>query len=274
LTDKEKKTLIKAFPTLLLGCVEAAAYIKKGEIFGLKSQPVKAITELGRNRFEIPLESIPEALRRKITASETLSKNSTHISHAELLKIIVLTSVRTSTAGKNILKYRNQALTNAGASLALQAINELPNPEQVKQKQISSFKPLAEKIAADIFGKALEGSGLPSDLITIWKEFDQKLQSWAQASLQLPEKELDELRSNLGFDLLITRLIYPICIDNEDAGASVYPIWFADAVRQSITALWPTWFADFKTSQAAANSSSSLPVAKIPTVETESKKSS
>jgi hypothetical protein len=252
--------------------VERAAYHKDGEKFGLKLQPAKAIIELGRNRFLIPLENIPEALRGKINTG-SVGINPTHISHAELLKLTVLNSLENSHAGKEIIKKRSEALKKAGPVLTIPALSKLPNQQQIKQVKISEFKPITDAVANDIFGKAIGDSGLPIEIITIWEDFDKKLKTWAQGSLNLSEDALDDLRSALGFDLIVTRLIYPLCIGSGDAATSVYPIWFADSLRQSIEPLWKNWFAVFKNSQTATTLSRSSPALKVQQAEDTTNKS-
>jgi hypothetical protein len=50
----------------------------------------------------------------------------------------------------------------------------------------------------------------------------------------------------LGFDLIVTRSIYPFIFGASEESHLVVPSWFATAVRESHTAAWPEFFADFK----------------------------
>jgi hypothetical protein len=83
-------------------------------------------------------------------------------------------------------------------------------------------------------------------LLTLWKSFDQKLVDWAASKLQVTAEELEKLRSALGFDLIVTRLIYPLCIGIGDANPSQAVTSFADAVRQSTLKNWDSFFQAFK----------------------------
>jgi hypothetical protein len=83
-------------------------------------------------------------------------------------------------------------------------------------------------------------------LLTLWKNFDQKLVDWAESKLQVTAEELEKLRSALGFDLIVTRLIYPLCIGIGDSNPSLAVTSFADAVRHSTLQNWDPFFQAFK----------------------------
>jgi hypothetical protein len=56
------------------------------------------------------------------------------------------------------------------------------------------------------------------------------------------------MRSALGFDLIVTRLIYPVCIGVDGDRPSLTETSFADAVRQSTLTSWDVFFQQFKKS--------------------------
>jgi hypothetical protein len=82
--------------------------------------------------------------------------------------------------------------------------------------------------------------------MTLWKSFDQKLVDWAKVTLKVSDDDLEKLRSALGFDLIVTRLIYPMCIGIGDAEPTLAATSFADAVRQSTLQTWDAFFQAFK----------------------------
>jgi hypothetical protein len=82
--------------------------------------------------------------------------------------------------------------------------------------------------------------------MTLWKSFDQKLVDWAKATLKVSDEDLEKLRSTLGFDLIVTRLIYPMCIGIGNAEPTLAATTFADAVRQSTMQAWDIFFQAFK----------------------------
>lgn len=248
LTEQERLALINAYPDLLIATIQPLIYRKTDQGSVLRKDPVSEIIVAGRNKFSIPLESIPIALREKIKTLKSLPDDAESISHAELLKLLLMQELQSSEAGKAIIDSRQQALRSAGSSPSNDVLNDQPILKAEKSRLLSLFEPQAKKLTMSLFGGELPQSGLPSALITLWKQFDQKLVAWARNDLKLSDEDLDKMRSTLGFDLIVTRMIYPLCIGINEANPSLPASSFADAVRLSTLPSWVTFFQQFKQS--------------------------
>ena len=246
LTEQERGALINAYPDLLLGGIQRAAYKKIETGLVLRNDPIREIIAAGRDKFQIPLATLTKVLREKIQVLNSLSDEATTISHADLLKTLMLEEFKVSTSGKILLSSRQKALRSAGPSQKPNPLDDQPKQKAEKTRLLTLFKEPAEQITTSLFNEDLSTSGFPQSLLTLWKSFDQKLVDWAKETLQVSADELEKLRSTLGFDLIITRLIYPMCIGIGDAEPTLAATSFADAVRQSTLQTWDTFFQAFK----------------------------
>ena len=246
LAEQERSALINAYPDLLLGGIQRAAYKKIETRLVLRSDPVREIIAAGRDKFKIPLATLTEVLREKILVLNSLSDDSTTISHADLLKTLMLEEFKVSTSGKILIGSRQKALRSAGPSQKPNPLDDQQRQKTEKTRLLTLFKEPAEQITTSLFNVDLSQSGFPQSLLTLWKSFDQKLVDWAQETLQVSAEELEKLRSTLGFDLIVTRLIYPMCIGIGDAEPTLAATSFADAVRQSTMQTWEAFFQAFK----------------------------
>ena len=246
LTEQERGALINAYPDLLLGGIQRAAYKKIETGLVLRNDPIREIIAAGRDKFQIPLATLTKVLREKIQVLNSLSDEATTISHADLLKTLMLEEFKVSTSGKILLSSRQKALRSAGPSQKPNPLDDQPKQKAEKTRLLTLFKEPAEQITTSLFNEDLSTSGFPQSLLTLWKSFDQKLVDWAKETLQVSADELEKLRSTLGFDLIITRLIYPMCIGIGDAEPTLAATSFADAVRQSTLQTWETFFQAFK----------------------------
>ena len=246
LTEQERGALINAYPDLLLGGIQRAAYKKIETGLVLRNDPVREIIAAGRDKFQIPLATLTKVLREKIQVLNSLSDEATTISHADLLKTLILEEFKVSTSGKILLSSRQKALRSAGPSQKPNPLDDQSRQKTEKTRLLTLFKEPAEQITTSLFNIDLSQSGFPQSLLTLWKSFDQKLVDWAQETLQVSAEELEKLRSTLGFDLIVTRLIYPMCIGIGDAEPTLAATSFADAVRQSTMQTWEAFFQAFK----------------------------
>jgi hypothetical protein len=246
LTEQERGALINAYPDLLLGGIQRAAYKKIETGLVLRNDPIREIIAAGRDKFQIPLATLTKVLREKIQVLNSLSDEATTLSHADLLKTLMLEEFKVSTSGKILLSSRQKALRSAGPSQKPNPLDDQPKQKAEKTRLLTLFKEPAEQITTSLFNEDLSTSGFPQSLLTLWKSFDQKLVDWAKETLQVSADELEKLRSTLGFDLIITRLIYPMCIGIGDAEPTLAATSFADAVRQSTLQTWDTFFQAFK----------------------------
>lgn len=248
LTEQERNALITAYPDLLISTIQPLIFRKTDKGLVLRRDPVKEIITAGRDKFSIPLESVPKALREKIKSLKSLPDDAVSISHAELLKLLFVQEFRSSEAGEIISNGRQQALRSAGSSPTADVSSNQPALKAEKNRLTALFGPHAQKITMSLLGGKLSQSGFPPALIKLWKQFDQKLVDWAKKDLRLSDEDLDKMRSALGFDLIVTRLIYPVCIGAEGTQPSLPETSFADAVRQSTLTSWDAFFQQFKQS--------------------------
>ena len=246
LSDKERSALIVAFPDLILELIQRVAYRKVDNKLVLKSNPISAITEASRATFKIMLEKIPKVLREKVQNINSLPFDAETISHADLLKILMLDEFRQSAAGKALLSTRRQALQAAGQSQSNTPISEQASRKAEKERLLKIFQPHTEQLTSKLFSTDLSQSGFPPSLLALWKSFDNKLVDWAKANLNASVDKTDQLRSALGFDLLVTRLLYPMCIGIGDAEPTLAATSFADSVRLLTLKNWDTFFTAFK----------------------------
>jgi hypothetical protein len=242
LTEKERGALITTYPDLILGGVQKAAYKKIETGLVLRNDPVREIIAAGRDKFPIPLDQLTKVLREKIKTLNSLPDDETTISHADLLKTLMLEEFKFSSSGKMLLSSRQKALESAGPSQKPNLLDDQLIVKAEKTRLLTLFKKPAEQITANLFNEDLSTSGFPKSLITLWKSFDQKLVEWARATLQVSAEDLEKLRSTLGFDLIVTRLIYPMCIGIGNTEPTLAATSFADAVRQSTLQTWDAFF--------------------------------
>jgi hypothetical protein len=246
LTEQERGALLNAYPDLLLSSIQRAAYKKTETGLVLKNDPIREIIASGRNKLQIPLDTLTKVLREKIQVLNSLSDEATTISHADLLKTLMLEEFKASTSGKILLSSRQKALGSAGPSGKPNPLDDQQKQKAEKNRLLTLFKNPVEEITTSLFHEDISTSGFPQSLMTLWKSFDQKLVEWARATLQVSAEDLEKLRSTLGFDLIVTRLIYPMCIGIGDAEPTLAATSFADAVRQSTMQTWEAFFQAFR----------------------------
>jgi hypothetical protein len=242
LTEQERGALLNAYPDLLLSSIQRAAYKKTETGLVLKNDPIREIIASGRNKLQMPLDTLTKVLREKIQVLNSLSDEATTISHADLLKTLMLEEFKASTSGKILLSSRQKALGSAGPSQKPNLLDDQLIVKAEKTRLLTLFKKPAEQITANLFNEDLSTSGFPKSLITLWKSFDQKLVEWARGTLQASDEDIEKLRSTLGFDLIVTRLIYPMCLGIGNTEPTLAATSFADAVRQSTLQTWDAFF--------------------------------
>ncbi|MCE2831149.1 MAG: hypothetical protein LW709_03630 [Oxalobacteraceae bacterium] len=246
LTEQERGALLNIYPDLLLGSIQRAAYKKTETGLVLKNDPIREIIASGRYKLQIPLDTLTKVLREKIQVLNSLSDEATTISHADLLKTLMLEEFKASTSGKILLSSRQKALGSAGPSGKPNPLDDQQKQKAEKNRLLTLFKNPVEEITTSLFHEDISTSGFPQSLMTLWKSFDQKLVEWARATLQVSAEDLEKLRSTLGFDLIVTRLIYPMCIGIGNVEPTLAATSFADAVRKSTLQTWDTFFQAFK----------------------------
>lgn len=278
LTPRQRAELLKIYPDLLLDCVKDAAMSKTPEGKKWRPNPVKGIWETGRNKFSIAAENIPLALRVKLFPSSRLANENRTISHAELWKLLTMDALKASPLGTSIAADRAEAMQLAGKSLSVDELNSEKDHIEEKKNLNQKFKPKTDALVARVFDQGLATAGIPDEIIESCKVFDRKLMQWVGEALlvqkpSITSEEIDGLRSNLVFDLLITRLLYPMVMPANNVEDSVNETNYSSAFRRSIKAMWDEQlFNDFKALQtpdvmnsastASVGSASQTPVAK------------
>ncbi|MCM0045198.1 MAG: hypothetical protein NBV65_11290 [Burkholderiaceae bacterium] len=259
LTPRQSAELIRLFPDLLLGCVKNAARVRPQGGENFRPDPIRGIWEIGRNKFEIAASDIPLPLRVKLFPSSMLVDQKRTISHTALWKMLMMEALKASPPGVAIVKHRRAALDRAGQSLTVEAL--AASPEQIEEKKVlkEKFQPKTNALVSRLFGQGLATAGLPDQIIESCRSIDRKLMAWIAEEL-LPAKPtispeaIDELRSKLVFDLLITRLLYPLVMPADGLDASVNGTNYASAFGRSMKTMWDQrLFNDFKSIQRATD---------------------
>ena len=192
--------------------------------------------------------------------------------HDLMIKAIFSESVATSAAGKTLLTMKRVVME--GPELKELTMTEVLGDAEKKQAGIASMKLQAEACVAMTFGigdRSLANSKLPPELFICWKEMDRNLVQWAQENPALTAEDIKTARSNLGFDLIMTRLVYPLITPDQEEAKLAAPTWFLNAVRGAHLAAWPSFFADFEKISATAPIQL-VPVSDLPEKEKEKEK--
>ncbi len=245
LTAEERQALIQAYPALLMDAVRQVASRHA-------DNPVAALKGAGRHKFFIPLAALPQALRNKVPSTKIAGTEDYAVSHAELLKLLVLDQVQSSEGGRKFAAKRLEALKASTKVPTLQQQQAAPDPDRVKRELKAMFAPHGTAAVSATFAGGWQQAGLPVELLGLWQTFDHMLLDWATTELKLAADAIDEIRSMLGFDLIVTRLIYPLALGANDAQPSLAAIRFADAVREAMLKQWPALFNDLKRLQKSA----------------------
>ena len=132
----------------------------------------------------------------------------------------------------------------------------------LKAQMSQSVLPQAQACVTVIFGtdRKLSQSHLPPALLQFWKQLDTILVQEAAKNPELSKEQVMTARRNLGFDLLITRQIYPYALkpakpsssdgmlsSNSSAASaapSVFQTAFANTLRDQLSRDWPLFFDD------------------------------
>jgi hypothetical protein len=207
------------------------------------------INSLARFEVAIDIASLNPDLKKLIENQPDFHNKKT-ISHTALLKVMIHEKLSDSQAGKTLLAMKQAVMQiHKGNELTIEHFHAMSNGPELKAMAIADMALHAKATSNISFGKlapSVAKSGLPSELIAIWKEADRGLCEWAAENPKLSADEIDKARSALGFDLIVTRSIYPFIFGASEESHLVVPSWFATAVRESHTAAWPEFFADFK----------------------------
>lgn len=229
LSADQRDQLLRVFPQLMRAAITqiAAAHPKN---------PATCIMEQGRNQLTLNLDAL------------SLSVGGTHLSrasHAKLLKALFINDLSHCQAGQILANMRVNAVQSIGGNPSAAAIVSKTDSESQGNNLTAAALAYGESAVTTIFAKGLAQAGLPSPLLLLWREVDQVIcDLFGQTEMRA--QELDQLRSAMGFDLIFTRLIYPLALGHGDTLSSAMAMQFANGVRAAATEIWPNIFAEFK----------------------------
>ena len=223
---------------------------------------VAKINSLGRTDGKVASSALSEILQDLKVPEDTHGK----VDVNGLLRAMLANHLTRSDAGKTI---HTMQITVMHAYPKLAAIHfddliALDNPDEgkaIRQEMADTIKAQAGACVDVAFGpsRQLSECRLPQGLLNFWKLIDARLVREASKNPSLTSEQVLKARSNLGFDLLITRQMYPFALDPSRATiateakpikvtantalpvlASVFAATMADALLQA----WPAFFTD------------------------------
>lgn len=203
------------------------------------------IVKLARLEIKLPTEKASRPLLEKIGCDAK-----SVISHAQLIKALFMKPLIDSEAGKTMLTMRKLVMQQYGIDgPTLRDFDAMEDERKdFKTRQMLNMSGEAKACATVLVGigrPALSSSQLPMELISFWKAIDAELCTWARENPLLKRAEIEAARSNLGFDLLVTRLVMPLLTGPADESHLVVPQLFCTAVKEKIIKKWPDFFESF-----------------------------
>lgn len=173
------------------------------------------INALGRTDGKVAVSALPEILRDLKISADKQGK----VELNGLLRSMLANHLAQSDAGKTI-KTMQLAVLNANPKLAAIHFDDMialddPDAEtELRQTMASTARTQAEACVDVAFGpsRKLSECHLPQDLLNFWKLIDARLVMEAKKNPALSKEQVLKARSNLGFDLLITRQLYPFAL--------------------------------------------------------------
>lgn len=220
------------------------------------------INALGRLDYKVDVTALPDCLQSLKLSQDKLGK----VSLSDLLRSLLANHLSQSDAGKTIFA---MLTVSAQAHPEMVAIHtrqltdrDVDEANVIKKKMRDAMQVQVKACVQMIFGagQQLQQSRLPSSLLKFWRCLDAKLVREAAKNPALTPDQVLLARQNLGFDLLITRQLYPYAMkpakatavgDGQgtpvlaaDTAPSVMGVVFANAMREELRNQWPSFFAD------------------------------
>lgn len=240
LSPSERRSLQDAFPELMRN-----AFNQIADRHPLNA--IQSIVEAERNKLMLDIGKFLELL----PASPVQMVRPQTVSHAELLKILVMEELISSPAGQGLKALQTSALSLIGKMPSVFSMESSGASAFVRNDIMTKVQPLAKEAVQALFGKGLKNAGLPPELRELWIKADRAITDW---------KNDDTLRSTMGFDLLVTRLLYPLALGMGEGSPSMAAMCFADGIRKEIREIWPDIFREFK-QLSASQSAAPMPLA-------------
>ena len=220
------------------------------------------INSLGRTDSKVDTSALPAVLEPLMLPFGRGGKVMMNF----LLNSALANHMSQSAAGKTMATMLKIAITShpdlAAIDFAQLTAGDADDSNALKAQMNQSVLTQAQACVTIIFGtdRKLSQSHLPPALLQFWKRLDRILVQEAGKNPELSKEQVMTARRNLGFDLLITRQIYPYALkpvkpsSSEDtpsgsmspatATPSVLQMAFANTLRDQLMRDWPSFFDD------------------------------
>ena len=232
----------------------------KDELYG-KLTAAK-INSLGRTDGRVDATALPAVLQPLVLPSGRDGK----VMMNSLLNSALANHMSQSAAGKTMATMLKVAIDShpdlAAIDVTQLTAGDMDDNNALKAQMHQSVLPQAQACVTVIFGtdRKLNQSHLPPALLQFWKQLDAILVQQAAKNPELSKEQVMTARRNLGFDLLITRQIYPYALkplkssssDSQSSSSassavaepSVLQTAFANTLRDQLMRDWPLFFDD------------------------------
>jgi hypothetical protein len=220
------------------------------------------INALGRTDGKVPLSALPQTLLDLKISADKQDK----VELNGLLRSMLANHLAQSDAGKTI-KTMQVTVLHANPKMAAIHFDDMialddPDAEtELRQEMATTVRAQAEACVDVTFGpsRKLSECRLPQDLLNFWKMIDARLVREAAKNPALSKEQVLKARSNLGFDLLITRQLYPFALKPAPESAAtetkqgkvtanmalpVLATVFATTMSDAFLQAWPAFCAD------------------------------
>ena len=223
---------------------------------------VAKINSLGRTDGKAVASSLSSALGDLKISVDKQGK----VSLSSLLNSMLANHLGQSIAGKTI-KTMQATVMHANPKLAaisfddMIALDEDGRGDEVRQQMTDVVIGHASACVDVAFGpsRKLSESHLPQALLDFWKLLDAKLVKEAEKNPALTAEQILTARKNLGFDLLVTRQMFPFALKpaqamtsaevkptrvSADTALPVLATTFANTMSAEFHTAWPAFFAN------------------------------
>lgn len=223
---------------------------------------VAKITALGRTDGKVIAASLSPALHNLKISEDKQGK----VSLSNLLNSMLANHLSQSVTGKTI-KTMQATVMHANQKLAvihfddMIELDEDGKGDEVRQQMNDAVIGHASACVDVAFGpsRKLSESHLPQALLDFWKLLDARLLKEAEKNPALTAEQILTARKNLGFDLLVTRQMFPFALKpvqampgiekkptrvSADTALPVLATTFANAISAEFHKAWPAFFAN------------------------------
>jgi len=223
---------------------------------------VAKINSLGRTDGKVVASSLSPALHNLKISEDKQGK----VSLSSLLNSMLANHLSQSVTGKTI-KTMQATVMHANQKLAaicfddMIAMDDDGKGEEVRQQMADAVIGHANACVDVAFGlsRKISESHLPQALLDFWKLLDSRLVKEAEKNPALTAAQILTARKNLGFDLLVTRQMFPFALKpaqvmpgtevkptrvSADTALPVLVTTFANTMSAEFNKAWPAFFAD------------------------------